>query len=192
MPAFLDPKDTRLLIGAVTIMVVLVGLTYVLRPPPAQRSTGYPSTYSSDWDGAKAAFTLLQNSGYQAERWNMPPEELPIRLGQCNPDPCRTVGEPQRFGPSRNSAIRFCRWPLDCDWRKWWRFCSKRFVIAIPSHDVTPKTYLPLLPSPLTRGAPEITMIAPDAWTSSKSSELRIYGDSEKPVVVAYSVGKGQ
>src|SRR5665213_2997073 len=58
-------------------MVVLFGFTYALKPAPAHQSTGYPSTYSSDWDGAKAAFTLLQNSGYQAERWNMPPQELP-------------------------------------------------------------------------------------------------------------------
>ena len=77
MPSFLDARDFRLLIGAAGVMVLLLGLTYALSPPPAQQSLGYPSSYSSDQGGAKAAFLLLQKLGYRVERWDESPEELP-------------------------------------------------------------------------------------------------------------------
>lgn len=192
MPAFLDPKDTRLLIGAVTIMVVLVGLTYALRPPPAHQSTGYPSSYSADWDGAKAAFTLLQDSGYQAERWDMPPEELPIGSASAT----LILAEPSESpsGSDRAAILQFVSagGRLLATGASGGKFAPSASVIEIPSSDLTPITYQPLLPSPLTRGAPEITMIAPDGWTSSKPAELGVYGDKDKPVVVSYHVGKGQ
>src|SRR5882757_774451 len=77
MPAFFDSRDRQLVIGAAIVMVVLLGLTYVLRPLPAKQAIGTPSSYSTDWLGTKAAFLLLQQSGYRVERWESPPEELP-------------------------------------------------------------------------------------------------------------------
>jgi len=74
MPAFFDSRDRQLVIGAVVVMFVLLGLTYVLRPLPAKQAIGTPSSYSTDWLGTKAAFLLLQQSGYRAERWESPPE----------------------------------------------------------------------------------------------------------------------
>jgi hypothetical protein len=47
MPAFLDSGDRRLLIGAVIVMVLLLGLSYALAPAPTQQSIGYPSSYSA-------------------------------------------------------------------------------------------------------------------------------------------------
>ncbi len=77
MPALFDARDRQLVIGAVAVMFVLLGLTYLLRPAPAQQGVGIPSTYSTEWLGAKAAFLLLQQSGYRVERWESPPNELP-------------------------------------------------------------------------------------------------------------------
>src|SRR5258706_556485 len=77
MPALFDSRDRQLVIGAVVVMFVLLGLTYVLRPLPAKQAIGTPSSYSTDWLGTKAAFLLLQQSGYRVERWESPPEELP-------------------------------------------------------------------------------------------------------------------
>jgi hypothetical protein len=74
----LDTSDRRLLIAAVAVMLILLGVTYVLAPAPAQKSMGFPSSYSSEWAGAKAAFLLLNQLGYRAERWEKTPEELPI------------------------------------------------------------------------------------------------------------------
>jgi hypothetical protein len=79
MPSFLDARDIRLLIGTGAVMLVLLGVTYVVAPPPAEQSTGYPSTYSSDWSGAEAAFLLLDEGGYHVERWEETPEDLPTQ-----------------------------------------------------------------------------------------------------------------
>lgn len=70
MPAFLDPGDRRLVVGAVTVMLVLLGVTYVLRPVPSQQAIGSPSSYSADWLGTKGAYLLLQQAGYRVERWS--------------------------------------------------------------------------------------------------------------------------
>jgi hypothetical protein len=53
-------------------------------------------------------------------------------------------------------------------------------------------TYTPLLPSPLTRGAPEITMALPDHWSRKPGSQLVIYGDNQTAAVVAYRAGQGE
>ena len=192
MPAFLDPGDRRLLIGAGIAMVVLLALTFALAPAPAQDSIGSPSSYSPEWAGTKAAFLLLNQLGYHAEHWERSPEELPA-------DPQDTVlilAEPSEGASSdERMAIR--------------RFVSgggrvlalggsaadlvpDAAAIEIPDWNLKPKTFSALLPSPLTRGAPEITMVAPDQWTGHGSSQLAIYGTTEKPVVVSYHVGRGE
>ena len=79
MPSFLDSRDLRFLIGAGVLMVVLLALTFTLGPAPAQQSIGYPSSYSPEWAGAKAAFLLLQEQGYRVERWEKSPEDLPAQ-----------------------------------------------------------------------------------------------------------------
>jgi hypothetical protein len=69
-------------------------------------------------------------------------------------------------------------------------------AIEIPDWNLQSKTYHALVPSPLTRNAPEITMIAPDDWTargtSQESGQLGVYGSAAKPVVVSYRVGSGE
>jgi len=192
MPTFLDSGDRRLLIGAGVAMIVLLALTFALAPAPAQQSIGYPSTYSPEWAGAKAAFLLLNQLGYHAERWERPPEELPA-------DPRGTVlifAEPSEdasseermairdfvFGGGRVLALGGAAAKL----------VPEASAKEVPSWDLSPKTYSSLLPSPLTHDAPEITMVAPDEWTAHKSSQLGVYGAAENPVVVSYNVGRGQ
>jgi hypothetical protein len=49
-----------------------------------------------------------------------------------------------------------------------------------------------LVPSSLTRDAPEITMVSPDTWTATDASQISDYGDDDKSVVVSYKVGLGE
>jgi hypothetical protein len=49
-----------------------------------------------------------------------------------------------------------------------------------------------LLPSPLMRGAPEISMFPPDDWQPKSASQLVVYGNEETAAVITYPVGKGQ
>ena len=103
MPSFLDSRDLRFLIGAGVVMVVLLGLTFALGPAPVQQSLGYPSSYASEWAGAKAAYLLLEEQGYRVERWEKSPEDLPE-----NPDGAVLVlAEPtQAASASELAAIR--------------------------------------------------------------------------------------
>ena len=192
MPAFLDSRDLRFLIGAGVVMIVLVGLTYAVGPAPAQQSLGYPSSYASEWAGAKAAFLLLQEQGYQVDRWEKSPEDLP-----ANPDGALLVlAEPnQTASASERAAIR--------------RFVSgggRVLAIGASAADLVPdlnataveewkpepKTYSALLPSSVTRDATEISMIAPDTFTSSTHPWLALYGREDEIAVVTYRVGKGE
>jgi hypothetical protein len=64
--------------------------------------------------------------------------------------------------------------------------------IPIPDSDLTPKPFSAVLPSPLTRNAPEVTMVAPDEWRRLAPGQLAIYDRQGKPGVVWYRFGKGE
>jgi hypothetical protein len=193
MSSFLDARDLRLLIVAAVVMVALLGLTLAVSPPPpAQRALGYPSSYSSNWAGAKAAFLLLRELGYHAERWEQSPENLPSAphgsvLVIAGPTEGATA-------PERIAIRRF----VSAGGRVLAAGASAAKIIPdadateVPDFNPQATTYRALLPSPYTRDAPEITMIAPDAWTSSANTWLPLYGQGDKIVAVSYRIGKGE
>jgi hypothetical protein len=192
MPSFLDGRDLRLLIGAGAVMVALLAVTFTLGPAPAQQSIGYPSSYSPEWAGAKAAFLLLQEQGYRVERWEKSPLDLPSQsdgavLVFAEPFDSASTGERtaiRRFvsGGGRVLAIgaNAAGFAPDLD--------SK----AAEEFDPQPRTYPALLPSPITRDAAEITMVSPDTFTSSVHPWLAQYGLNDEIAVVSYPVGKGE
>jgi Domain of unknown function (DUF4350) len=192
MPAFLDSSDRRLLIGAGIAMIVLLGLTFALAPAPAQQSIGYPSSYSSEWAGARAAFLLLNKLGYRIERWERSPEELP----RDSQGVVFVLAEPTG-GPSSEERAAIRRFVSDGGRVLALGGGAASFVpdaeaVPIPDWNLQSKTYPAILPSPLTRNAPQITMVAPDEWTAHGSSQLGVYGSSENPVVVTYRLGRGE
>jgi hypothetical protein len=192
LPAIIDSRDRQLVIGAVIIMLLLLGLTYVLRPVPAQQAIGSPSSYSSEWLGTKAAFLLLQESGYHVERWESPPGELP----QDAAGTTLIFAEPSERGSTaeRASVARFVSagGRLLVMGASGASFAPQSTAVPIPDTDLTPKPFTALLPSPLSRNAPEVTMVAPDEWSSLSSSQLSIYARDDKPGVVWYRFGKGE
>jgi hypothetical protein len=192
MPAFFDTRDRQLVIGAAALMVVLLGLTYVLRPVPAKQAIGTPSSYSTDWLGTKAAFLLLQQSRYRVERWESPPEELPEDAAGTT----LIFAEPSERGSSaeRAAVSRFVSagGRLLVMGASGASFAPQSAAIPIPDSDLTPKSFSALLPSPLSRNASEVTMVAPDEWRSIGPSQLAIYDRNGKSGVVWYRFGKGQ
>lgn len=192
MPAFLDAGDRRLLIGAGVALVVLLALTFALAPAPRQQSIGTPSSYSPEWAGGRAAFLLLGELGYHVEHWERSPVELPD-------EPEGTVlilAEPS-MGASADERMAIRQFVSGGGRVLALGGAAANFVpdakaIEIPDSNLQSKTYAALLPSPLTRNAPEITMVAPDAWTGHGASHLGVYGATDKPVVVTYPVGRGE
>src|SRR5689334_10478243 len=75
MPLKLEKSDRRLLLwSGLTMLVVISLLAYFARP---EEEPDIPSSYSARSGGAKAAFLLLQEAGYNAERWERQPQDLP-------------------------------------------------------------------------------------------------------------------
>ncbi|MBZ5644551.1 MAG: DUF4350 domain-containing protein [Acidobacteriia bacterium] len=192
MPAQFDARDRQLVIGAVAVMFALLALTYFLRPAPAQQSIGIPSTYSAEWLGAKAAFLLLQESGYQVERWESPPNELPEDASGTT----LIFAEPTERGSSaeRASVSRFVSngGRLLVMGAAGANFAPLSSAIPIPDSDLTPKPFTPAVPSPLSRNAPEVTMVAPDQWKTLAPGQISIYERQGKTGAVWYRYGKGE
>jgi hypothetical protein len=192
MPEFLDPRDRRLLIGAGIATVLLLALTYAVAPTAPQQSIGYPSSYSSEWAGAKAAFLLLKESGYGVERWEKSPEELPAPSQHV----VLVLAEPSDAGtPSERTAIRrFVQGGgrVLVTGASGAEVAPDAKAVAVPDWNLKPKTFSALAPSPLSRNAPEIAMVAPDDWASDQPAQVAVYGKEGKPVVVSYKVGNGE
>lgn len=193
MPSVLDARDLRLLIGAGIVMLLLLGLSYVISPPPpAQQAIGFPSSYSSNWAGTKAAYALLDDLGYNVERWEQSPEALPFESAGS----VLVLAEPlQSATDTQREALR--RFLLGGG-KILATGASAAHIIPdadakeIPDWNTTPKPYSALLPSPYTRDAPEISLVAPDLWTSSPHPWLALYGAEDKIGAVSYHVGKGE
>jgi Domain of unknown function (DUF4350) len=192
MPSFLDSRDARYVIGALALMLVLLAITYAVSPAPAPESLGYPSTYASDWKGAKAAYLLLEGEGYRVERWERPPEELP----PSGAGDVLVLVEPFEDGVSgERAAMR--RFVSDGGRIVAIGASAKELVpdlnAAEPTaYDPEEKILPALLPSPITRGAPEITMSSPDTFTSSPHPWLAEYGQGDQLGVVSYRIGNGE
>jgi Domain of unknown function (DUF4350) len=193
MPAFLDTRDLRLLIAAGVVMLLLLGLTYAISPPPpAQQAIEFPSSYSSNWAGAKAAFLLLRQLDYRVERWEQSPENLPVD----SQGSVFVLAEPLQ-GATSEERLAIRRFVMGggrllAAGASAAEMAPDAEALAIPDFNPQAKTYSALLPSPYTRDAPEITMMAPDAWTSSPHAWLALYGTDDKVAAVSYKVGRGE
>lgn len=74
MPLNLSSDDRRLIIVAGVLFLVSALLALFLSP--AESNAQFATSYSTASEGAKAAYLLLRESGYQVERWSRPPSEL--------------------------------------------------------------------------------------------------------------------
>jgi hypothetical protein len=193
MPKALDSTDRKLLIGGAVLLAMAVTASTVLSPPKEGGGhTGFPSSYSSSWDGAKAAYDLLQASGYQVERWENEPAELPEDAS----DKVLILADPLMGASSAEveALHEFVRHGgrILATGPRAWRLLpeASSFVPGEPLEEKT--TFKARLPSPLAADAPEISMIAPKSWKPQKPGQLVIYGNEETAAVVNYHVESGQ
>jgi Domain of unknown function (DUF4350) len=193
MPQALDAGDRKLLIGAGALLVVLLVATTFLSPQGAGSGTSsYPSSFSAEWDGAKGAYLLLQDLGYDVVRW----QQSPLEIEGDATEQVLILAEPVQSASAEEklAVTQFLQ--------KGGRVLATgsgasqllpqapALVEALPFEDV--KTFPALLPSPLMRGAPEIRMLPPQHWQPNSASQLVVYGNQETAAVITYPVGKGQ
>lgn len=192
MPIALDRADRKLLIGAIVLMIVLVATSAVLAPPePAPAPMG--SSYSPGPTGAKAAYLLLGETGYSVERWAQPLTELP----DSESDTVLILSEPipQLAGKAdRDRLSQFIRrgGRLVFAGTQGSTFLPLAFSALLKPLDAVTRTYSAVAVSPLTRGAPSVTMSATVKWNGYVPNGIPLYANKSDAVVVTYEIGKGQ
>jgi len=191
MPASLDRTDRSILIAAGVLVVALALATAVLTPTRRGGRTGFPSSYSTSWDGAKAAYLLLGELGYDVHRWDQAPTEIEngakgqvlILANPLQPPTAEDLAALRRF------LERGGRIVATGDNAAEFLPAGQRFL---ENDDAEGETQFPaLLPSPLTAGAQEISMAAPTDWHPGNVDQIAVYGNKGTAAVVTYSVGKG-
>jgi hypothetical protein len=185
----IESSDRRLLIWAGAFMlVVILALTFLSQD---EEESGIPSTYSAQRSGAKAAFLLLQQSGYKVQRWEQSPSDLPV-------DPAHTVlvlASPFRAPTSdeKNALQTY----LDRGGKilVTGRNASIYLSQAKTEDELVPspinKEYQPQLLTPITRaGAIQMSPVA--YWKGLATSSLAHYSADGRPIVVSYKAGLGE
>ncbi|HWX54196.1 MAG TPA: DUF4350 domain-containing protein [Verrucomicrobiae bacterium] len=190
MPLALVKSDRRLLFWTGLIVLVII-VVLAWKAQSQDQDSGIPSSYSAQSHGAKAAFLLLQETGYNAERWERPPRDLAVDSGPA----VLVLADPTDF-PSpeeRRDLERFVR--------SGGRILATGSFVSFFLPDA--KTEREPLPSPeylefeprnltsLTR-AGKIQMSPAAHWDSTAVKYLVHYSDGDRPVVVSYKVGRGE
>jgi len=190
MPVKLNPGDRKILLAAAAVFLVLVAAA-VIFTAPGDTENRVPTTYSVGSEGAKAAYLLLKESGYQVERWEKSPTQLPNGKQKV-----LILAEPSGFANEneRKALENFLQ--------------SGGRVIAIGSlasfflphgsasfdeveGGIAWQKFDALAPSAITRAAPQITLTPRARW-ARESVALALYGDDNRAVVVHYPFGEGE
>jgi hypothetical protein len=189
MPLRLSGQDRKLFLGLALVFAVLVAGGIVFAGKAGAKAE-IPTSYSAGSGGAKAAYLLLQESGYPVVRWERTLSELP--------DPAeRTLilAEPEE-APTRQDKSQLQKFIADGGHV----IATGLFATSyLPRGSSSPDFVEGMLwvkmralsPSAITRAAPEITL-APQAHWSRSDLATPLYGDSDQVRVAKYSFGKGQ
>lgn len=192
MPKGLDSADRKLLIGAGVLLVVMLIASALIAPPKAAGGSVFPSSYSATWDGAKAAYLVLQDSGYKVERW----ENAPGEISGDHEHEVLILAEPlMGYSSEDRTAIReFLQGGgrILATGSSAAKLLPEAESFEEGEEYEEPKTFAPQMPSPVAADAPEIKMISPENWHPKTPSQLVVYGNKETAAVVSYQFGRGQ
>ena len=172
-------------------MLLIMTLVAWLSSNQKDQGVGAPSSYSVQRHGAKAAYLLLQQSGYKVERWKQPPAQLPADASGA----LLVLAGPESYAHAeeKSGVIRFL-------------LRGGRVLIA----GVQPDSFVPqasaedgdlrvgfaeckpVALTQLTRGGP-ISQDGNLIWDSDKDAAVVHFQDKDdKPVVVSYALGQGR
>lgn len=194
--ARIAPRDRKLLWWTGAVALLLIAATFVFSPTEDSDASPIPSTYSSGAGGARAAYLLLLDLGYEVHRWEESPkglEGLEDGAVLILADPTETPSEGEQ-----GSLLRFVQNGGHI------LFCGAAFSQFFPEIKLPTRIagarwteFSPSLPSRYARGADKVILQPETYWVPESSDDFRfqqlvLYGEESKPVVVAWTLGKGQ
>ena len=191
MPVAVDPGDRKLLLIAGGILFALSAAFVLFAPNEPGSSESAPSTYSGTPGGARAAFLLLQELHYYAERWERSPIELPSSPGPATlilADPLVLPGKQESEALRRfvenGGRILFAGSMVGLF------FSEAKTAPSFASEDW--RTFSATLPSALSRDAHQIALRPQAEWHYPSPPFLPLYGSVDTAVVVRWKIGKGE
>lgn len=186
MPA-ISAGDRKILgiAGAAFLILVVLGSFFA---SPGGSDSNAATSYSTASRGAKAAYLLLQQTGYHVERWQLPPTSL-------KPDPHTVliIADPGVIPNEKQKAAieQF----ISGGGRVITTGVSGARFLPQDSSEYAPvpkelwTEFKALEPSAITRAAPRLTLAPVAQW--SRDSGISLYGDDDQIVVTRYPRGQG-
>lgn len=187
MPITLSRGDRRLLLSGTAVFAVLVVLGALLS---TGKSADDPTSYSDASAGAKAAYLLLQASGYRVDRFEQPVQDLPDAASTT-----LILAEPIESpnAADRKAVARFIE--------RGGRVIAtgdiggsflEATVKTDPIAGLTWKTVSAVSPSAITRAAPVITLSPETSW-GLLTFAVPLYADADaNAYVVRIPSGAGE
>jgi hypothetical protein len=189
MPLKVDPRDRKLLLGAAIVFVLLLAGAVTFGGEAGEKAE-IPSSYSTASGGAKAAYLLLSQSGYNVRRWEKSLDQLPkgarATLILAEPGEAPTRQERESLNTFLSQGGRVIATGMFAG-----NFLPENDSVPDPLLGITPKRVSAVSPSPITRAAPQISMAAQARW-SEYGSAYALYGDRDQVLVVKYPYGRGE
>ncbi len=176
------------IVFGIGILMVMGAAAYL--KSEAEKGDGHPSSYSNLSHGAKAAYLLLQQSGYPMERWERSPKELPADGHGV----LLIVAEPVSY-PSAEETNALSRFLLHGGSILAAGMLPDAFVpkaaATFGELRIGGEECKPVAPTRLTRGG-SISLDGTLKWESTDSSQVVHFTDAKgNAVVVSYPVGIG-
>jgi len=187
MPLKIDPRDRKLLLGSAVVFILLIAGAVIFGGDAGQRQEA-PSSHSTASGGAKAAYLLLLQLGYNVQRWEKPLVDLPKTATVILADPMEapTREERESLKSFLSNGGRIIATGMFAG-----TFLPENDSVPDMLLGMTSKKAAAVSPSAITSAAPEIT-IAPQARWPSYSAAYSLYGDGDEIVVVKYPYGRGE
>jgi hypothetical protein len=174
------------------MLLVLAVVAALVGPTQVTGSAVVPSSYSPAWGGAKGAYLLLDKLGYSVERWEEPAADLRI----AGRGAVLILADPMRLpnGEDRAAIRRFVE--------SGGRVLATGPAAAPFLPDASPfiggamwnepQKFAAVAPSPLARGVPDISMLAPTDWQPKSLEQVTVFGNEKTAAVVSWGFGTGE